>query len=241
MYYVGFQSPLQIRELRLAYLCKLVQTHYTVPVWCSCSPQVHLPKLLFFRLTVSCSALRYSLSAALSSGGTGCPLMLFSISAETDLEATKLGLAIRLKAWQKTFNPSWLTTTTATTTTTTTTTKYLDTHGIMTYQHDQIYVAWDFVRSMWETNGKSHAARLLGYPNKACHGASTTPNEGLPNAPGEPGLAVNRSWTDPQSLGLVSHLREMELHPNKHVFAGSFPKILAIMSWMRTAYLYFVF
>ena len=97
----------------------------------------------------------------------------------------------------------------------------------MTYQHEQIYVAWDFVRSMWETNGKSHTARLLGYPNKACHGASTTPNEGLPNAPGEPGLAVNRSWTDPQSLGLVSHLREMELHPNKHVFCRLLPQNLS--------------
>lgn len=93
------------------------------------------------------------------------------------------------------------------------------TRGIMTYQHEQIYIAWEFVGNMWETNGRSHTAWLLGYPNKACHGASTTPNKGLPNAPGEPGLV-----TDPPSLGPV-HLREMELHPNNlHLFWVPSPK-----------------
>ena len=94
------------------------------------------------------------------------------------------------------------------------------TRGIMTYQHEQIYIAWEFVGNMWETNGKSHTAWLLGYPNKACHGASTTPNKGLPNAPGEPGLV-----TDPPSLGPV-HMREMELHPNNLHLFGFLPQSL---------------
>ena len=29
------------------------------------------------------------------------------------------------------------------------------TRGIMTYQHEQIYITWEFVGNMWETNGKS--------------------------------------------------------------------------------------